>query len=274
MPDWQSYDGIADRYARLWAPRFERAAAHLLALAAPPPSGRFLDVGTGTGALPAVLGERVDDLAEVVGCDLSAPMLSRARRRVSRLQVAVAGATRLPFPEASFDMVTASFVLSHVRDYPRALGEALRVLKPAGVFAASDWAPAPADGCEMTWRDLLAVAIGEEAVRRAFEQAVPSDFSDIERLRRALVEGGFAEVRVRAVEVAFGEAATDFVAGRQLTAAGRFARHALGADRWNAFQAEVLEQLRARFGEHLSYPRSVVLAAGIKPGRPSRWCDA
>ena len=267
MADWQSYDGIADHYARLWAPRFEHAAAHLLALTAPAPGGRLLDVGTGTGAVPAALGPSLDDFGEVVGCDLSLPMLSRARRRVPRLQVAVAQATRLPFPGASFDVVTASFVLSHIPDYPRALGEALRVLKPAGVFTASDWAPAPADGCEMIWRDLLAVAVGEEAVRRAFQLVVPSDFSDIARLRRALVEGGFTEVRGRAVELAFCEAVTDFAGGRELTAAGRFARHALGADRWNAFRAGVLEKLRARFGEHLSYTRSVVLAAGIKPGR-------
>jgi len=269
MADWQSYDRIADPYARLWAPRFERAARHLLTLAAPAPGGRLLDVGTGTGAVPAALVERVDDRVDVVGCDLSAPMLSRARRRVSRLQVAVATATCLPFSGASFDVVTASFVLSHVPDYPRALGEALRVLKPAGVFAASDWAPAPADGCEMTWRDRLVVAVGEEAVHWAFQQVVPSDFSDLERLRRAFDEGGFVEVRVRAVELAFCEAVTDFAAGRELNAAGRFARHALGADRWNAFQADVVEQLRARFGEHLSYTRSVVLAAGIKPGRAS-----
>jgi hypothetical protein len=99
----------------------------------------------------------------------------------------------------------------------------------------------------MTWRDLLGVAVGEQTVRRAFHQVVPSDFSDIERLRRTLVEGGFGEVRVRAVELAFDEAVTDFAAGRELTAAGRFARHALGADRWNAFRAEAFEQLRARF---------------------------
>jgi hypothetical protein len=72
---------------------------------------------------------------------------------------------------------------------------------------------------------------------------------------------------VRAVELASCEGVTDFAAGRELSAAGRFARHALGIDQWNAFRGEVLGQLRARFGEHLSYTRSVVLAAGIKPGR-------
>jgi hypothetical protein len=35
MDDWRSYDAIADAYARIWAPRFETVARHLLALTPP-----------------------------------------------------------------------------------------------------------------------------------------------------------------------------------------------------------------------------------------------
>jgi ubiquinone/menaquinone biosynthesis C-methylase UbiE len=49
MDDWRSYDGVAETYERINAPRLAQPAGDLVALAQPPRGGRDLDVGTGTG---------------------------------------------------------------------------------------------------------------------------------------------------------------------------------------------------------------------------------
>jgi malonyl-CoA O-methyltransferase len=105
---------------------------------------RALDVGTGTGRylpLLAAAGART-----VVGVDLSLPMLSHnphARARVC------GDARRLPFPDASFDLVCSSLMAGDVEDLGEWIGEAARVLAPNGHLVYSDFHP---DGTSKNWR--------------------------------------------------------------------------------------------------------------------------
>jgi SAM-dependent methyltransferase len=72
--------------------------------------------------------------AIVTGIDKSAGMLEQARRRLgddADLQVAELGSP-LPFPDGTFDDVTASLVLHYLEDWGPALAELRRVLKPGG----------------------------------------------------------------------------------------------------------------------------------------------
>jgi ubiquinone/menaquinone biosynthesis C-methylase UbiE len=71
---------------------------------------RILDLGTGTGAAALVAARRFPE-AEVVGVDLSEQMLAEARRKTppelaERVRFERADGSRLPYPEASFDLVT------------------------------------------------------------------------------------------------------------------------------------------------------------------------
>jgi ubiquinone/menaquinone biosynthesis C-methylase UbiE len=74
------------------------------------PPKRALDLGTGTGRAAFILARRYPD-AEVVGADLAAEMLAEARDRTppelaDRVRFEEADAERLPYPHASFDLVT------------------------------------------------------------------------------------------------------------------------------------------------------------------------
>ncbi|MGY4706609.1 class I SAM-dependent methyltransferase [Candidatus Bipolaricaulota sp. J31] len=94
--------------------------------------GRVLEIGVGTGAnVPFYPRE-----ARVVGVDLGAGMLARARRKAARTGAAVelieADIHSLPFAEGEFDYVVGSFVLCSVRDPLAALNEVRRVLHPEG----------------------------------------------------------------------------------------------------------------------------------------------
>ena len=99
-----------------------------VALVAPQVRGRsVLEVGCGTG----LILERLSHLAErAVGVDLSPGMLEHARAR--GLEVHEASATKLPFPDASFDVACSFKVLAHVREIEAAMMEMARVVKPGG----------------------------------------------------------------------------------------------------------------------------------------------
>jgi len=138
-PGVNDYDGIAEAYsaeneANLVNAYYERPA--MLALAGEVTGRRILDAGCGAGPLFAALRDRG---AIVTGFDKSAGMIELARRRLgdgADLQVADLGRP-LPFPDSTFDDVTASLVLHYLEDWGPALAELRRVLKPGGRLIAS-----------------------------------------------------------------------------------------------------------------------------------------
>ena len=127
------YDGIAEAYsaeneANLVNAYYERPA--ILDLAGDVAGRRILDVGCGSGPLFAALRDRG---AIVTGFDKSAGMIELARRRlgdVADLQVADLGSP-LPFPDNTFDDVTASLVLHYLEDWGPAPQPASRIRRPA-----------------------------------------------------------------------------------------------------------------------------------------------
>jgi len=94
--------------------------------------GRVLEVGIGTG----LNLEHYPPGIDLIGIDISGEMLRRAHARADRLGQSVglerADAEALPFPDRSFDTVTATCVFCSVADPVRALREVGRVVKPEG----------------------------------------------------------------------------------------------------------------------------------------------
>lgn len=94
---------------------------------------RVLDVGCGGGFLSNRLAQAGHS---VVGVDLSESSLEVARRHdpTGRVEYRVANALELPFPNGSFEVVTAMDFLEHVEEPARVVSEAARVLAPGGLF--------------------------------------------------------------------------------------------------------------------------------------------
>ena len=133
-------DRVARAYDR-WAPIYDIVFGRIFAAgrsaaieAAERKGGRILEVGVGTGiSLP-----RYSPRMSLVGVDISKTMLAKARRRVADLSLRnvealeVMDAECLAFPDGSFDVVVAQYVVTAVPNPEAALTEFLRVVKPGG----------------------------------------------------------------------------------------------------------------------------------------------
>jgi SAM-dependent methyltransferase len=119
--------------AEHWRHRLIRAGTEL------EPGTRLLEVGTGVGAVLAVLGQEFPGV-ELYGVDIEQRQLDFARGHLERAGVEAtlrqADALALPFPDEHFDHVWMMWFLEHVRDPVAALGEARRVLVPGGRITA------------------------------------------------------------------------------------------------------------------------------------------
>ncbi len=91
--------------------------------------GNVLEIGIGTGVNLPLYGPE----AHVTGCDASGEMLAwAARRSHNGAALTQSDVQTLPFPDGSFDLVTASFLFCSVTDPARGLAEAHRVLRAGG----------------------------------------------------------------------------------------------------------------------------------------------
>jgi demethylmenaquinone methyltransferase/2-methoxy-6-polyprenyl-1,4-benzoquinol methylase len=157
-----------DRYARLLSfgqdPRWRR---YLVARAGAAPSSPVLDVATGTAAVAIELAQRYG--CSVVGVDQSPEMLSEGRARVERaglsrlIRLETARAEDLPFPDASFDALTFTYLLRYVDDPGATLTELARVVRPGGTIAALDFYVPPRAPARALWNvyvDILLPTLG------------------------------------------------------------------------------------------------------------------
>jgi len=97
---------------------------------------RVLDIGCGAGYGSAELAQTA---TSVTGIDISpdAVALARSSYAAPNLQYLAASATSIPFPDASFDLITCFEVIEHIHDWPALLNEAHRLLSPGGQFIVS-----------------------------------------------------------------------------------------------------------------------------------------
>jgi ubiquinone/menaquinone biosynthesis C-methylase UbiE len=164
------YDVVARRLLR---PVYRRVAADVAAVA--PEGGTVLDAGTGPGVLLVELARRRPDL-RLTGVDLSADMVTAARRNVARFGDRVAveegDVTRLPFPDNAFDVVVSSISLHHWDDVAAAAPELARVLRPGGRVHIYDFPFAPVEelGAAAWTRSVLC---GQPPERTPFRTGVP-----------------------------------------------------------------------------------------------------
>lgn len=200
--------------------------------AAPTGRERVLDIGTGAGHTALALAPRV---ATVVLTDPVDAMLATARRvfrdaDVQNAEFEQAIAERLPFPTASFDIVTTRLAAHHFDDVARAVREVARVLRPGGRFVFIDTV-APEDRASATYQDEVE-RLRDPTHRRIYRQDEWIAFSEraglhterVEIVRKAhdfepwLLRGGQDAATMQRVRERFLQAPPGAVAALEITA--------------------------------------------------------
>ena len=136
----QRYDLLAEALSFGQNRRWRRAMVDSVADAGP---ATVLDVATGTAGVALELARRTD--AHVTGIDITEAMLRRGlaavRREGLQAQIALVSgqAEQLPFPDATFDALTFTYLLRYVADPAATLAELARVVRPGGGIASLEF---------------------------------------------------------------------------------------------------------------------------------------
>jgi demethylmenaquinone methyltransferase/2-methoxy-6-polyprenyl-1,4-benzoquinol methylase len=139
----QLFDGLPGRYDHLAEVlslgqngRWRRAMVDAVAASSPT---SVLDVATGPAGVALQIAARTS--ARVTGVDITAEMLRTGAANVAssplagRVDLLLAGAEQLPFPDGTFDALTFTYLLRYVAAPAATLQELVRVVKPGGVIA-------------------------------------------------------------------------------------------------------------------------------------------
>ena len=118
-----------------------------------------LDIGCGTGRLLRKIAVRWPE-AHLAGVDLAEGMVAQARTHTPGATITQAPAEALPLADGSVDLVTSTTSFHHWNDQAQGIREAVRVLRPGGLFALADMS-VPAHGQPLSRR----------AIRELFQAA-------------------------------------------------------------------------------------------------------
>ena len=159
------------------------------------PDMRVLEAACGTGIVTRRLLDRMRGHGVLVATDLNEAMIAHGRSHISAdpglLEWQTADATKLPFPDGSFDAVVCQFGLMFCPDKAAGVREAFRVLKPGGRYLFNVW-------------DVMAhnpiARIAHETAATFFPAdppmfyTVPFSLHDPEPIRALLGQAGFGEI--------------------------------------------------------------------------------
>ena len=177
---------------------------------------RIVDVGCGGGATSLAFAQKVGQTGRVLGIDISAPMLARARQNAPAempVEFVLADATVYPFDQASFDLLVSRFGVMFFAQPALSFANLRKALRPSGRLAFACWRE-PRDN---PWLMMPLQAVYKHVPK--LPQLGPEDpgpfaFASEARVTRILGEAGFSGIKMEQCDLSL-----DVAIGRGLEAA-------------------------------------------------------
>jgi SAM-dependent methyltransferase len=157
---------------------------------------RIIDVGCGCGAIAIALAQRTGPAGHVLGIDISAPMLARARQLTPAgipVEFVLADATVYPFVPAGFDLLVSRFGVMFFAEPVLSFANMRRALRPSGRLAFACWR----EPRENPWMMAPLQAVYQHVPKlpqQGPEDPGPFAFASEARVHRILSEAGFSGV--------------------------------------------------------------------------------
>jgi SAM-dependent methyltransferase len=192
----------------------------LIDRARPSAGERIVDVGCGCGVTSVALAQRVGAAGHVLGIDISAPMLARARQIAPAglpVDFALADATIYPFDPASIDLLFSRFGVMFFADPALSFANMRRALRPTGRLAFACWR----EPRENPWMMTPLQAVYQHVPKmppQGPEDPGPFAFASEARVHRILSEAGFLDIAMEPCGLML-----DIAIGRGLEAAAESA---------------------------------------------------
>ena len=159
---------------------------------------RIVDVGCGCGSTSIALAQAVAPSGFVLGIDISAPMLARARQLAPKtlpVDFVLADATVHPFDPASFDLLVSRFGVMFFAEPALSFANLRRALKPTGRLAFVCWREPRENPMLMTPLQAAYKHV-PKLPQPGPEDPGPFSFASEERVKRILREAGFVDVAI------------------------------------------------------------------------------
>lgn len=204
-PAWGTYAPHTDG-------RGKELAERLLELSAPRPGERVLELACGAGGVGLAAAALVGHSGEVVVSDVAEEMTLIAARRareamLDNVRARVLDLEEIDEPDAAFDVVLCREGLMFAVEPARALSEIHRVLRPGGRLAGSVWGSRRRN----PWLAVVMDAVAAELGSPMPPPGMPGPFAleDADRLKRLVLDAGFAAVELSELAVPLREASFD-----------------------------------------------------------------